>query len=650
MTTDTAIDVMPDGPPARTCRSERCSDRRWPSPATTARGWSAPTVVSSDELVLHPGAHALHYGSACFEGLKAHRHPDGRVVAFRADRHTERLRQSAERLHLPVPPTDLVETLLDSAIDANEAVAPVPPGSLYLRPTLLGTDVTIGSAAAPSLTAILYVLACPVGDYLPPRPLTIVVETETPRTTPQFGVVKAGANYAMALSPIMEAREQWDADQVLFAPGGRLEETGASNVLLLDGHHVMTPELTDAYLHGVTRDSLLQLARQRGWQVEERHVTVDECLEWIARPDCRAGAVRHGGGRGHGRDADRRRCLPHRGHTWRGAEHRGTSACAHRHPDRTRLLRLVRPDLSFTIASQRILLKDRTGSLLVRPGRGSLLVRLDGRRGVALGLDVEQVRARRRRRPAAAPAPARRACARSRPGTTAPGRTPRSRDRATVVSSAPAADRAWWARNHTLPSDAVVADDEDDPQPVPGGRLHLDAVHLHAPVAGEHDDGLVRAGGRRTDGGAERPAHRAERGGREVLARPVAVPVVDGERPMGAAVDDGDRVPRQRTAGFGDQPGRVDRHLVARRVVEVEVAGELLDRSPARPAARRRRRPAVSVAAVVLGEPAHERGRVAVHEARSCGGHRHRHGAGVDGERAAARARGGPSSASTGAG
>ena len=150
---------------------------------------------------------------------------------------------------------------------------------------MLGTDVTIGAAASPSATAVLYVLACPVGDYLPPRPLTIAVETTTPRTTPQFGVVKTGANYAMALAPIIEARERFGADQVLFAPGGRLEETGASNVVLIDGQHLLTPALTDAYLHGVTRDSLLRLARHRGWSVEEREVGLDECVEWIARPD-----------------------------------------------------------------------------------------------------------------------------------------------------------------------------------------------------------------------------------------------------------------------------------------------------------------------------------------------------------------------------
>ena len=171
-------------------------------------------------VALHPGTHALHYGSSCFEGLKAHRQPDGEVVTFRADVHVARLRQSAARLGLPVPPADTRRRADRHHRGRQRGASPAPPGSLYLRPTMLGTDVTIGAAAAPSETAMLYVLACPVGDYLPPRPLTIAVETVTPRTTPQFGVVKTGANYAMALAPIIEARERYGADQVLFAPGG----------------------------------------------------------------------------------------------------------------------------------------------------------------------------------------------------------------------------------------------------------------------------------------------------------------------------------------------------------------------------------------------------------------------------------------------
>jgi branched-chain amino acid aminotransferase len=131
---------------------------------------------------------------------------------------------------------------------------------------------------------VLFVLASPVGDYLPPRPLTVAVETGAPRTTPQFGVVKAGANYAMALPVIEAARARHGADQVLFAPGGVVEETGASNVILIDGDAVVTPELTDGFLHGITRDSLLRVARSLGWRVEERRVDVDELVECAARP------------------------------------------------------------------------------------------------------------------------------------------------------------------------------------------------------------------------------------------------------------------------------------------------------------------------------------------------------------------------------
>jgi branched-chain amino acid aminotransferase len=246
--------------------------------------WTTPERVAVESFHLHPGTHALHYGSSCFEGLKAHRHPDGSVHPFRTAAHVARLRQSAARLCLPVPPAELASGLIDLAVAANADLTPASPGALYLRPTLLGTDVTIGAAAHPSATAILYVLACPVGDYLPPGRLTLAVETVTPRTTPQFGVVKTGANYAMALAPIMAAREQLAADQVLFAPGGVVQETGASNVLLLDGSEVTTPGLTDAYLHGVTRDSLLRLAQSLGWRVTERELTVADCVEWAARP------------------------------------------------------------------------------------------------------------------------------------------------------------------------------------------------------------------------------------------------------------------------------------------------------------------------------------------------------------------------------
>lgn len=247
--------------------------------------WSEVEVVPMSSVTFGPATHALHYASEVFEGLKAHRQPDRSVAMFRADKNVERLCNSAERLFLPVPPTDLCTRMLQLAVEHNADICPAPPGSLYLRPTLVGTEPNIGAAGRPSATASFFVIASPVGEYLPPHPLRIVVETVHPRTTPQFGVVKTGANYAMALSPLMAAKRDWNADQVLFAPGGIMEETGAANFVLLDGGNVITSALSDAFLHGVTRDSLLQVAAAEGFNVEERDVSVDELREWAARPD-----------------------------------------------------------------------------------------------------------------------------------------------------------------------------------------------------------------------------------------------------------------------------------------------------------------------------------------------------------------------------
>ena len=243
--------------------------------------WGEPSLVSTNELVLHPGTHALHYGSSCFEGLKAHRQSDGSVHTFRANRHAQRMHASAERLMLPPPPASMFEAMVQSTVDANRDVIPEPPGSLYLRPTLLGTERNIGAAARPSSTALFYILASPVGQYFAGGALRVAVETKLPRTTPQFGMVKTGANYAMALGVLQEAKQRYGADQVLFAPDGYVEETGAANFLVLAGDTIITPPLSDGYLHGVTRDTVLTLAGSLGFGVEERPLSVTELLSLI---------------------------------------------------------------------------------------------------------------------------------------------------------------------------------------------------------------------------------------------------------------------------------------------------------------------------------------------------------------------------------
>ena len=183
---------------------------------------------------------------------------------------------------LPVPDEKLITEMVEKVVIANRPEIPEPPGSLYLRPTLIGTEVNIGAAGSPPRSGILYVLASPVGDYFAGgmRALRILIEDEHRRSTPGFGMVKAGANYVSALRTVMAARQDHSADQVLFAPDGLVEETGASNFLLIDDEVIVTAPLSNSYLHGVTRDSTLRLAARLGYRVEERPVTVNEVLTW----------------------------------------------------------------------------------------------------------------------------------------------------------------------------------------------------------------------------------------------------------------------------------------------------------------------------------------------------------------------------------
>ena len=244
--------------------------------------WSDPQLIGLDEFRLHPGAHCIHYGSSCFEGLKAYRWADDSLAIFRADRHARRMQQSAMALRLPLPDADMLQQMMvDVVRDAAEHVPPAP-GSLYLRPVLIGADQNIGAASTPSRSAYLYVLASPVGDYFASgeRALKLLIEDQTPRTTPQFGRVKTGANYAAALGVMLDARQQWQVDQVLFCPGGDVQETGASNFVLLDDNKIVTKALCDSFLHGVTRDSILTIADEIGYEVQQRDITIDELLNW----------------------------------------------------------------------------------------------------------------------------------------------------------------------------------------------------------------------------------------------------------------------------------------------------------------------------------------------------------------------------------
>ena len=245
--------------------------------------WGAAEARPMGPIPMHPGAHVLHYASTCFEGFKAYRWADGSVNVFRMDRHIERMRQSARTLVLPEPDTKQLADMILAAIDRNRAEVPESPGALYLRPILFGTTPNIGAAATPATEATLIVLASPVWDYFAGgmKPLRIFVDDVNTRTAAQMGRVKTGGNYAAALGPTLEARKRYHVDQVLFAPGGEVQETGAANFFLVRPGSLLTRSLDASFLHGVTRDSLIMLARSHGYHVEERVFSVTEMLEWV---------------------------------------------------------------------------------------------------------------------------------------------------------------------------------------------------------------------------------------------------------------------------------------------------------------------------------------------------------------------------------
>lgn len=239
--------------------------------------WQPVVWQSSQELTLAPGAHALHYGSECFEGLKAFRQANGKIVLFRPTANIARMQQSADILHLPRPETDaFLAALIELAKRAADEI-PNAPASLYIRPTLIGTDPIIGKAGAPSDTALLYILASPVGDYFKAgSPVKILVDTQNIRCAPHMGRVKCGGNYASAMPWVLKAKAEHGAAQVLFCPNGDVQETGASNFIVINGDELITKPLTDEFLHGVTRDSVLTVAKDMGYKVTERNFTVDE--------------------------------------------------------------------------------------------------------------------------------------------------------------------------------------------------------------------------------------------------------------------------------------------------------------------------------------------------------------------------------------
>ncbi|HEU4850271.1 MAG TPA: branched-chain amino acid aminotransferase [Terrimesophilobacter sp.] len=252
-------------------------------------GWHRPRVQPYGPISLDPAAAVLHYGQEIFEGMKAYRHADGSIWTFRPEANAGRMRRSAERLALPELP---LEYFVDSlrqliAVDADW-VPSAPETSLYLRPFMFAKEAFLG--VRPAEKVAYYVIGSPAGAYFHGgiAPVSIWLSTTYARAGKGgTGAAKTGGNYASSLIAQAEASENGCA-QVMFldsSEGKYLEELGGMNIVLVYKDGTLVTPQSDSILEGITRDSILQLARDRGHTVEERRVTIDEWREGSASGD-----------------------------------------------------------------------------------------------------------------------------------------------------------------------------------------------------------------------------------------------------------------------------------------------------------------------------------------------------------------------------
>nr|MDD6335701.1 branched-chain amino acid aminotransferase [bacterium] len=247
------------------------------------QGWHDARIVPYDTFQLSPASSVLHYGQSIFEGLKAYRRKDGGVQIFRQRDNFERMNRSAARMCMPQLDVDFCEKALIQLLKLEEEWVPHSEGtSLYIRPTMVANDATLGVHAAHSY--IFYIILSPVGAYYAEglKPVKIFVENEYVRAVKGgTGFAKTAANYAASiLAGEIAARRGYA--QVLWLDGKErryVEEVGSMNIMFVIDGTLVSPALQGSILPGITRDSVLKLAKDKGMKVEERPITIQEVFD-----------------------------------------------------------------------------------------------------------------------------------------------------------------------------------------------------------------------------------------------------------------------------------------------------------------------------------------------------------------------------------
>ncbi|KAF8895038.1 branched-chain amino acid aminotransferase II [Gymnopilus junonius] len=267
-------------------------------PWSTESGWGIPQIQSYGPLALEPSSTVLHYAQTIFEGMKAYQDPQGNIRLFRPDMNMKRMQTSARRIALPTFNGNELLELIKELVRLDKQWIPTEPGhSLYIRPTLIGTQRAIG--VSPPNEALLFVILSPVGPYYPDgfKPVALYGTTEYVRAAPGgTGAYKLGVNYAPGILPQSFAAQKGYAQNLwLHGPDHHLTEVGTMNLFVAfhkdGGIELATPPLDGMILPGVTRDSVLTLAREhasgayplpgvpKDLIVSERPVTMTEVKE-----------------------------------------------------------------------------------------------------------------------------------------------------------------------------------------------------------------------------------------------------------------------------------------------------------------------------------------------------------------------------------
>jgi branched-chain amino acid aminotransferase len=266
---------------------KKFSNRMFSQKYSPEQGWHDATIGPYQPITLDPAAAVFHYGQEIFEGTKAYRRPDGDINLFRAWENMQRFNDSAQRMAMPmVDPEEHLSAIAQLIGMEHEWVPDRPGTSLYIRPVMIATDVALGVHA--SACYFHYVILSPVGSYFKEgfNPVNVYISHKFRRAVKGgTGNVKTGGNYASSLIVSSEAREK-GYSQVLWLDaihGRYIEEVGAMNICFVyDGNHIVTPALSGSILPGVTRDSVITLGRDLGYQVSEATMDVNEMLADVA--------------------------------------------------------------------------------------------------------------------------------------------------------------------------------------------------------------------------------------------------------------------------------------------------------------------------------------------------------------------------------